>query len=678
MKKSYQPFVLLFILMLFQTSIRAQVFTDSNLPIVIINTDNSEVIPDDPAIFGNMKIIYKGEGIQNFITDQTDPLALNYDGRIAIEVRGSYSQVLQKKQYALTTKLADNLTNNNVSLLGMPKENDWILNGLAFEPSLIRDYLIYNVARNMGEYASRTQFCEVIVNGEYVGLYVLQEKIKADSNRVDISKIAPTAITMPALSGGYITKNDKTTGGDPIAFEFPTYQWDEAAQYIHDFPSPSAITPEQNAYVQDVFTQLSTTANSGNSSILNGYPSVIDIPSFVNFMLANELSSNADGYKFSTFYHKDKNGKLRAGPIWDFNLSFGNDLFLGGYDRSQPDVWQFDNGGNVGAKYWKDLFDNPVFKCYLSKRWHEATQDGQPMNLNTLYTFIDNTVAYISQAELRENQKWGSVPNFTGEITFLKTWLNTRITWMTDHIGPYSDCSNVTVPKLVITKINYNPVADPAFPVTSDREYIAIQNTEAQDVSLDGIYFRNTGFVYQFPPNQTIAANSTIYLAGNSSTFLAKYGFLPFGEFSRHLSNSDQNLVMADAFGNVIDNVHYYDSAPWPIADGNGSYLQLTDTALDNDLASSWTASDSPLSTEVYLSDLSLNLAPNPAHNFIELDSKLSISSIEIFDVNGRKIKSIDNNSSKIKIDISTLVSGIYFVKVISEGKSTTKKLIKL
>lgn len=678
MKKNYQSFLMLFVFLFFQTLIKAQVFTDSNLPIVILNTDNAQVIPDNPSIFGSMKIIYKGEGVQNYVTDQTNPLFLNYNGRIEIQVRGSYSQVLPKKQYALTTKFADNLTNNNVSLLGMPSENDWILNGLAFEPSLIRDYLIYNIARNMGEYASRTQFCEVVLNGEYVGLYVLQEKIKPDSNRVNINKIATTSITMPSVSGGYITKNDKTTGGDPIAWEFPTYLWNEAAQYIHDWPNPNAVTLEQNAYIQAVFSQFATTSNANNSSVLNGYPSIIDIPSFVDFMLANELSSNADGYKYSTFYHKDKNGKLRAGPIWDFNLSFGNDLFLAGYDRSQPDVWQFDNGGNVGAKYWKDLFNNTVFKCYLSKRWHEVTQINQPMNLNTLYTLIDNTVAYISQAEVRENQKWGTIPDFTGEIAFIKTWLNQRITWMTNNIGPYSDCSNVDVPNLVITKINYNPIVSTAFPVSSDQEYIAIQNIETQAVNLDGIYFKNTGFVYQFPPNQTIAPNATIYIAGKSSTFLSKYGFSPFGEFTRNLANSNQNLVLADAFGNTIDNVHYYDNTPWPIADGNGSYLQLIDVTLDNNLGSSWIASNISLKKEVFLTDISLNIAPNPAYNFIELDSKLLISSIEIFDVNGRKIKSIEANSPKIKIDISTFLSGIYFVKIICAGISTTKKLIKL
>src|SRR5688572_18956245 len=119
----------------------AQTLTDSNLPILIINTDSNVEILDQPRVLGTMKIIYSGEGQRNYVSDQNNSTVLNYSGRIEIEIRGSSSQALPKKQYSLTTLLADNTSNNNVSLLGMPKENDWVLNGLAFDASLMRDYL---------------------------------------------------------------------------------------------------------------------------------------------------------------------------------------------------------------------------------------------------------------------------------------------------------------------------------------------------------------------------------------------------------------------------------------------------------------------------------------------------------------------------------------------------------
>lgn len=671
-------FFILFTFLFFQNALVAQVLTSSNLPIVIINTDNAQEIPDDPSVYANMKMIFRGEGIQNYVSDQTNPSYLNYNGRISIQVRGSSSQSLPKKQYAFSTKQIDDVTNNNVVLLGMPSEHDWILNGLAFDASLIRDYLSYNIARNMGNYASRTEYCEVIINGEYKGLYLLQEKIKADANRVNVLKISSSQTTLPTLTGGYITKCDKTTGGDPVAWQFPTYINGDYTDFIHFLPKPSDVTSAQDSYIHNTFIKLATTSSTNNNSILNGYPSVIDIPSFIDFMLSNELASNADGYELSTFFHKDRNGKLRAGPIWDFNLTYGNDLFLWGFDRSHADVWQFDNGDNVGAKFWKDLFNNSLFKCYLSKRWFEITQPNNPMNLNTLNSFIDNTVNYISQAQIRENQKWGTTTNFAGEITAIKTFLHDRSIWMNSHLGSYSFCNNVNLPPLVITKINYNPSTNAEFPISNDQEFIAIKNTSAQNVSLNGIYFRGTGFVYQFPANQTISANSTIYLASNSTTFLAKNGFLPFGEFTRNLSNNNQDLVLADAFGNVIDQVHYYDSLPWPNADGNGSYLQLTNDTLDNNIALNWIATGSALENKVFTNDDFFTIIPNPTENNINIESKQNIDLIEIFDVNGRIIKSINTDATNYKVDISSLLTGEYIIKVTSDRKSSTKKIIKL
>ena len=205
-------------------SATAQTFTDSNLPIVIITTDNDPntnlplEILDDPKILATMKIIKRPDGSRNYVTDQNTASFLNYNGRIGIEIRGSSTQTLPKKQYSLTTLKADNISNNNVSVFGMPSENDWILNGLGFDPSLIRDYMAYYMSRELGNYASKREFCEVVINGNYKGLYVFQEKIKSNENRVNVLKIEATDNTLPNITGGYITKADKTTGGDPVAF----------------------------------------------------------------------------------------------------------------------------------------------------------------------------------------------------------------------------------------------------------------------------------------------------------------------------------------------------------------------------------------------------------------------------------------------------------------------------
>lgn len=653
-------------------------FTDSNLPIVIINTDidpdtgQPTEIPDDPKIWADMKIIYHTDGTRNYMTDADTPEYLDYDARIKIEVRGSTSQLLDKKQYSWTTY--DNEGNKqNVSLLGMPSENDWILNGLAFDATLMRDYLIYNLSREMGQYASRTQYCEVIINGDYRGLYVLQEKLKDDSKRINIEEITEDDISDSNLTGGYITKADKTTGGDPVAWTMASDAQD--TEFIHELPKPDEVTPEQDAYIHSQFTALETAANSNNADLEDGFPSIIDVPTFIDFMILNELSSNVDAYQISTFFHKDRGGKLRAGPVWDFNLSFGHDEFG---DRSHTDIWQFDNGDNEGPRFWKQLFANTEFKCYLSKRWNTLTADGNLLNYTSLSSFIDNTVDMISEAAAREQLRWGTVPDHAAEITALKSFISDRIEWITDNVGTFSACNDVVLPSLVINRINYHPGETEEFPESDDLEFIEIKNTGNQTVNLTGIYLRELGISYQFPANAMLNAGEGLFLVSNPEVFEQRYETTAYGKFERNLSNSTQKLVLADGFGNIIDEVEYDDDSPWPDADGSGSYLLLTDTSLDNALASSWTAvAEGSLSTESFIEGIQLTLYPNPVNNSLTVKSAQDITQITVYDLYGKLLQTVNPFSTTIQMDLSKYQSGIYMINISTLLGTVSKKIIK-
>ena len=155
-------------------------FYSSNLPIIAINTFGTP-IPDEPKIKAEMGVVDNGPGQINHISDSFN----GYHGWINIEIRGESAQMFPKKSYGFETQ--DSLgENNNVALLGLPEENDWILYGPYSDKTLIKNVLSLKLSRDMGRYASRTQYCEVFINESYQGLYVLMEKIKQDSNRVDI------------------------------------------------------------------------------------------------------------------------------------------------------------------------------------------------------------------------------------------------------------------------------------------------------------------------------------------------------------------------------------------------------------------------------------------------------------------------------------------------------------
>ncbi len=674
MKKFFINIILLLVILV---PVLGQTLTDSNLPIVIIATDGGVSIPDEPKARATMKIIDRGAGQRNYVTDQSNTIYLNYNGRIGIEIRGSSSQVSPKKSYGLTTRMADDVTNNNVSLLGMPEENDWVLGGMVFDTALIRDYLCHSLSRQMGNYASRARYCEVIINNVYHGLYILQEKLKAEDERIDVTKISTTDNLLPDLSGGYIVKADKITGDDYI--NWTMYSWNGAnIEYILELPKQENATTAQVNFIKSVFFNLETAAKNGNWSVVNGYPSLIDVPSFIDFMLINEFASNADAYTYSTYFHKDRNGKLRAGPLWDFDLTYGNDLFIWNFDRSKTYIWQFQYGGNDGSRFWYDLFYNPQFRCYLSRRWNELIQPGQPLSHALLEDFIDQTAALISEAVARDYQRWGKSGSHTQRIANIKSFIAARIAWMTANLGSFSACSNVAVPQLTITKINYHPQSSTQFPDADELEFIEIRNTGSTSANLSGIYFQGTGFVYQFPANATLGAGLCVIIASNATVFQSKYGFAPFGEFTRLLSNSGEKLVLSDAFGNVVDHVEYSDASPWPDADGNGYYLRLAELTLDNSLPESWTASNDVItSTEEPSAEIIFAVYPNPARDLLNITSGTEISSISIYDIRGSLLLKQSYGSVHGVADISRLAPGAYIIRIFTARGSQAVKFVK-
>lgn len=657
--------------------IQAQILTDSNLPIVVIETDGGVPIPDEPRVMGTMKIIWHQDGSRNYLSDINNPAYLNYDGRISIEVRGSTSQqFFDKKPYGLTTLQADNVTNNNVSLLGMPKENDWILNSLAFDQTGLRDVLSYELFERLGQYAVRRVYCEVMVNGDYKGLYVFMEKIKVDDDRVNIAKMDDSCNNYPEVSGGYITKADKPNG-DPVAWSMEEYGygwWPYYTDFIHHYPKPENVTLAQNNYIHGVFTNLATVANRHDTSISTGIPSVIDIPSFVDFMLVAEYSSNVDVYSLSTFFHKDRNGKLRAGPVWDYNLTYGYDAFG---SRSRYDVWQFNNQDNNGPKFWRDLFNTDLYRCYLARRWFEQTASGMPLSYEFVCNRMDEIEALITEAIGRDNQRWHNMTQHDQWMGDMKNWIQLRINWLNQNIGPYEGCADVDLPPLVISKIHYHP--QDYWDIDGDRlEFIEITNNGDEEVDLTGVYFRELGVTFSFPDHAQVGGHEALVLCSDSLAFRDYYNTLPFGQFTRNLSNKSENLVLADAWGNVIDEVHYYDSAPWPWeADGDGPYLELIDLNLDNSLPESWTVGYDLTGLDDR-HDAAMGLYPNPTRDVLHVDLAETAVRCQLIAVTGNVVQETSAVAQHYDLDLSPLPSGLFVVKVqLENGKTVFRKVVK-
>jgi hypothetical protein len=230
----------------------------------------------------------------------------------------------------------------------------------------------------------------------------------------------------------------------------------------------------------------------------------------------------------------------------------------------------------------------------------------------------------------------------------------------------------------VITRINYAPDTSVVFPVSNDLEFIEITNTGSEAVNMTGIYFGGTGFVYKFNVNRMVDPGESIMLAGNSEVFMAKYGFYPYGQFTRSLSNTGENLILADGFGNVIDKVEYSDLPPWPDVKANGLYLELIDPLSDNNIASNWKASGSLI---VSVNDPeaanAIKVYPSPVTDILRIENETPVLYLELYDISGTMLKSLSVNSECFTMDMSSLKSGVYILRVVTSRGSYVRKIIK-
>ena len=300
------------LLLLISSTLCAQVdFTSSNLPIILIET-GGQAIPDTMDIVAQMSVIDNSPGNRNYVTDPS------VDYNIGIQTRGHSSQYyFPKKQYGVNTGI-------DVSVLDMPAENKWVLQAPYSDKTFMRNVIIYQLARDMGYWAPRTRYCEVILNGEYAGLYVFMEKITQSSERIDldsdygfIAELTPEIRLYP--DDIYITTDYTST------------------DWVIKYPnSPNAGLTE---YIRQ---KINTLDYDIYNDFLPNYMDQFDVASFSDVIVLNSLTRNYDFFNASTYIYSD-NEVLHLGPVWDYNIALGNYEL----DPEEP-CWQTD--GWIGPR----------------------------------------------------------------------------------------------------------------------------------------------------------------------------------------------------------------------------------------------------------------------------------------------------------------------------------------
>ena len=427
------------LLILIHIGLHAQVkHLESVLPIIIIDTNNQSIL-DETRITCNMGVICNDNGLNSNL----DPFN-EYDGQISIEIRGSASSFFPKKSYSFETQTLFG-ENNNVSLLGLPKENDWILYGPYHDQTLIRNALTYTLFEKMGHYSPRHKYCELFINNDYVGIYLLIEKIKRDKNRVNIMEIDNNNV-----SGGYILKIDHmningnsvedseywssdylSIGGDSIFFQYYYPKYDE-------------ITDDQKNYIQNFITEFEIDLNSPNGML--DLQNKIDFQSAIDFFLIQEFSKNIDAYRASTYLYKDNSSisdKLFFGPIWDFNYSYGSGTFCEG---NQFVGWQNNTScGQANPVWFQKFLEDTTYVSALNCRWINLRNS--LLSVDSIFHLTDSLIHSTNDARERNFQRWDfSEQTYNQKVLELKDWIIQRLAWMDqnmfgecDHLDPLLD-----------------------------------------------------------------------------------------------------------------------------------------------------------------------------------------------------------------------------------------------
>lgn len=331
----------------------------------------------------------------------------DFDGPIGIKLRGNSSLSFNQKKYTLETRSADG-RELPVSLLGMPAHSKWVLLAPYNDVSMARDPLAFQLWRDMGHWGPRTRMVELVVDGEYHGIYILSEAIKRGAERVALNKLKKTDTAGRDVTGGYLLRID-TYNEDDATFTSKVPGIGDGimtSQIVWSciYPKKKNLRSEQMAYIQSYVDSVEQVIQSDRfADPQTGYARYIDVPSFVDYFIHTELSLNADGYKRSAYFYKEKQradgtgGKLVAGPVWDYNLAYGNCNFC---NADNLEAWCFEGGNtNPTPALWQRLLQDPAFRKAVKQRYFELRKG--ILSTQSLNAYIDRHASAVASATAR-------------------------------------------------------------------------------------------------------------------------------------------------------------------------------------------------------------------------------------------------------------------------------------
>lgn len=415
----------------------------THLPVIVIDTGGVEIpgkafhdengdthyttTPEGEEEITATVSILDGEECHNHLSDQAAVSTL-----ARVRVRGNSSRHFIKLGYSLNF-VDETDANVSHSVMGMDPHHEWVLHGPILDKTLIRNYVWYNVAGEVMDYAPNVRFCEAFINGEYMGLYLMVESVTAGDND---SRLQLSINRKNNTFTGYCLRVDEGSNEikDLNTFSMYSYQTDGVVDSV--YPGTSNLTPEMKARIQKDFSAFERILYSGDyNDPRYGYEAYIDVDSFVDYFILNEFSSNYDAGARSTYIYKEVGGPYKL-CVWDFNSALDN------YQEQavDPEMFLLQNRVWFNALIQDGRFTERVIQRYRELRETYLSEE-------YLNQYIDETIAYLGDAIDRNNERWDkdfvydllSPPernpdSYEEAVQDMKQYIHVRGEWMDENI----------------------------------------------------------------------------------------------------------------------------------------------------------------------------------------------------------------------------------------------------
>ena len=409
----------------------SHLFKFTNLPMVLINTvDSQEPYDKEHEITSNVIIVDENGKI-------------NIDKPAGVRERGNNSRSHPKKPWRIKFE------KKQQPLDAVAQGKKWTLINSYDDKSLMRNALAFEIARRMGmEYVPWCRLVEVVLNGEYKGVYQLCDQIDVRPGRVDIDEMTTDDIAGDALTGGYLLEVDGYANQEPAGEWFET---DRRLPITIKSPDDGG-TPEQYAYIKKYINDLHNLVFSADfDNPASGYRSILDIDTFVKHILTNELSGNADECWSVYWYKKRLDPKIYTGPVWDFDHAFDNCARVYPVCEREKNGFLFNCAGMANAGGVMDSFVYRVIvydkntAADMKRQWSMAHND-RDLTVAGLQKFIDDKAELLSSAQRLNFMRWDILNKRVGdnprdEVSFeiaignLKSYIAERLNQLDQQVG---------------------------------------------------------------------------------------------------------------------------------------------------------------------------------------------------------------------------------------------------